>query len=299
MSDEKLVSVIIPTYNRANTISESIQSVLAQTYRNLEILVIDDGSTDNTCEVVKSIRDSRVRYERQDNAGACSARNAGINLASGDYIAFQDSDDLWESDKLMRQVLALDSTGADVCICKMLSVNMLSGAANVVSPRQDGISLEALLKGNFISTQMVVARAECFNEVRFDERLKRLQDWDLGIQLIKRYVFTYVPEVLVTQRILKDSITSKDELLIPACKYIHTKYQCEYSEHAKSDAVFLAWLGELYKDTGSINALHSEQCFRASLKRSVRPEVLAKYISIAVSNRVSSLVRRSSVQRGR
>lgn len=95
------VSVVIPTYNRAHLVGRAIQSVLNQTYQDFEIIVVDDGSTDNTEEVVKSFNDPRIRYIRHDqNRGGSAARNTGIKMARGEYIAFQDSDDEWLPEKL-------------------------------------------------------------------------------------------------------------------------------------------------------------------------------------------------------
>ncbi len=85
-----LVSVIIPAYNRASTVQKAVESVLAQSYDHLEVLLIDDGSTDETAAVVQSIQDPRLRYIYQQNAGACAARNHGVSLAKGEYIAFHD-----------------------------------------------------------------------------------------------------------------------------------------------------------------------------------------------------------------
>lgn len=102
------VSVVLPTYNRAHLLSESIGSVLAQGYSDFEILVVDDGSTDNTREVVAGIDDKRIRYvELTPNRGQASARNVGIKEAKADLIAFQDSDDIWMPEKLGMQVSAL------------------------------------------------------------------------------------------------------------------------------------------------------------------------------------------------
>lgn len=100
---DELISVIIPTYNRAGLLERSVQSVLSQTYTNLELLIIDDCSKDNTGEIVKSLSDKRIRYYRNDhNMGPAASRNRGALLAKGSLIAYQDSDDEWLPDKLMR-----------------------------------------------------------------------------------------------------------------------------------------------------------------------------------------------------
>ena len=105
MQNKPLVSVIIPTYNRGRLILDSINSVLNQTYKNIELIVVDDCSTDNTEEILKSINDSRIKYVKlEKNSGACIARNKGIELSTGEFIAFNDSDDLWITTKLEKQL---------------------------------------------------------------------------------------------------------------------------------------------------------------------------------------------------
>jgi glycosyltransferase involved in cell wall biosynthesis len=107
-ADQTFVSVILPTFNRADTLSRSIGSVLEQQHKNLELIVVDDGSTDRTRELVADIRDPRIRYIRHDrNRGQSAARNMGISIARAELIAFQDSDDRWAQEKLARQLPVL------------------------------------------------------------------------------------------------------------------------------------------------------------------------------------------------
>ena len=119
-----MISVVIPSYNRENTISNSIESVLKQTYSDIEVIVVDDGSTDKTEDIVKGIGDNRIRYIKlEKNSGACVARNIGIMNANGSYIAFQDSDDIWHPDKLEKQYQAIKKYNADLVFCKMIKIS--------------------------------------------------------------------------------------------------------------------------------------------------------------------------------
>ncbi len=97
--ENPLISVIIPTYNRANFLGEAIESVLSQTYKNLEVIIIDDGSTDDTRQLIEKYTDKRIIYLYQEHGGTSAARNKGIQEAKGEYIAFLDSDDIWLSPK--------------------------------------------------------------------------------------------------------------------------------------------------------------------------------------------------------
>lgn len=115
-SGRELVSVIIPTYNRAQTIERSVQSALNQTYPEIEVIVVDDGSTDGTSEVLAGLQ-GPVRSVRQPNAGPSAARNRGVAEARGSIIAFLDSDDVWLPDKLALQMQVLESGGAEMCCC--------------------------------------------------------------------------------------------------------------------------------------------------------------------------------------
>ena len=112
------VSVVIPTYNRAELINRAIESVLQQTYSDVEIIVVDDASEDETESAVKKIKSDKLRYIRlKQNGGACKTRNMGIRAAKGNYVAFLDSDDMWKTDKLEKQMAFLREKKAEVVAC--------------------------------------------------------------------------------------------------------------------------------------------------------------------------------------
>lgn len=113
--EDALVSVIMPVYNRVDTIKRAVDSVLSQTYSNIELIVVDDGSTDNTLSMIQSYADDRIRILCQEHSGANKARNYGIANAKGDYIAFQDSDDEWSLNKLEIQMAFMETNGYLAC----------------------------------------------------------------------------------------------------------------------------------------------------------------------------------------
>ncbi|WP_137652106.1 glycosyltransferase family 2 protein, partial [Bifidobacterium moukalabense] len=202
------VSVVIPTFNRADTIGDSIKSVLEQTFKDFEVVVVDDGSTDNTESIIASLGDSRIKYVMQDNAGACAARNNGIRHAHGEYIAFQDSDDHWMPRKLEKQLQNINLYNSKIDICKMHSVGL---PEDEYEPCRQAIkanfSYEYLLGRNFVSTQMILARHELFEDNLFDVKIPRFQDWDLMLRLLRDHKLSYTDEVLVERYISADSIS--------------------------------------------------------------------------------------------
>ncbi|MCL1950191.1 MAG: glycosyltransferase [Turicibacter sp.] len=225
-----MISVIIPTYNRAQTIVRSIESVLAQTYQDFEVLVVDDASTDNTEEVVAGIEDERVKYFRlPKNGGAPVARNFGIQQAAYEYIAFQDSDDEWFPQKLELQLAELLEQGADLIGCCF----MLHFTQDDVRPiPREEIANEdipsILVFDNFISTQTILAKKEALLEENFDEGLLRLQDWDLVIRISQRFKVVFLNEVLVDVYRQENSI-SETTNFYEAVQRLWEKYYCLFS----------------------------------------------------------------------
>lgn len=218
-----MVSVIIPTYNREKTIEKSIRSVLDQTYSEVEVIVVDDHSSDNTEEVIRSIDDKRLRYVRLGkNAGACVARNKGLEYARGEYIAFHDSDDAWFPQKLEKQMAIFAKTETDVVVCKM---NFHDAYGNKLIPAH---LQEGYLKSSDnlfgIGTQTIVAKREVFETNRFDEAFPRFQDLELLYRLGKKYTIYCVDEGLVDYAVGADSISSNPEKVYIACQLLLNKH---------------------------------------------------------------------------
>jgi glycosyltransferase involved in cell wall biosynthesis len=198
------VSVIIPTYNRAATIERAIRSVLGQTYVDFELLVVDDGSTDNTGTVIEAIGDPRVRLMRLPvNSGPAVARNAGIGAARGTLIAFLDSDDVWLPLKLERQIAAMNRAGPSaLASCTGFAIrrarSRISNRAAIRFPTRASGRFESILNGCMLSpgTTLVVHR-DAFGKIGLlDSNLRRLEDWDWLLRYLEHYELEPVAEVL-------------------------------------------------------------------------------------------------------
>lgn len=181
-----LVSVVIPVYNSAYTIVDCIDSVKGQTYKNIEIIVVDDGSTDSTMEKVRAIASEcnlqKIVIIEQKNSGPSSARNRGIEVAEGNYIAFLDSDDMWYPDKIARQMEILLNNNSAVLVGCLYSI----GDKEVFSDFSFGVekkSLFQLLLKNCFITSTVMCRREILLCYRFNESQKYSEDYRLWLQL--------------------------------------------------------------------------------------------------------------------
>lgn len=199
----KLISVILPTYNRADMLMKSVNSVLEQTYTDLELIIVDDASTDDTEELVRTIKDGRVRYVRLDkNHGAGGARNEGVRLAKGEMIAFEDSDDVWHKDKLMKQMEYRNDHPQFPMIYTAYNKYLPDGIYRV--PKDDirgeleGELMYWLLQRNTIGAPTVLMEKEKFVELGgFDTAFRALEDWEFAIRFSKFYKIGCLNEVLV------------------------------------------------------------------------------------------------------
>jgi glycosyltransferase involved in cell wall biosynthesis len=209
--DKPLVSVVLPVYNRGRRVGEAIRSVLDQTFREFELIVVDDASTDETLQVVREIEDDRLRIiALEQQAGAPGARNAGLKEARGKWVAFQDSDDLWMPDKLAKQVARLEGNPQAVgCYTSYWRVgDGIREQLPRCEPGIDGDVLARLLRGNFITTQTFMVRRSLAIELEgFDTELSPLEDWEFAIRVAARGPISWVREPLVEYRLQADSIT--------------------------------------------------------------------------------------------
>lgn len=246
-----MISVIIPSYNRGQIIIKSIESVLKQTYKDFELIIVDDGSIDNTKEVILAIPDKRIKYIKQTpNQGACVARNRGIAEARGEYIAFQDSDDIWVRDKLEKQLKFIQSKKADMAYCGMIRCfdKKQTYFPNDQKPTEK-LTLESLLKKNKISTQNIIIKTSVARSIMFDPSFKRLQDWDFTTRvLLNGYKVEYQAEALVRAQVQKDSITSRVKT-VEAYEHFLAKYSNEYEKFPKSKAGVYYTIGTLVQKT--------------------------------------------------
>lgn len=199
------VSVIMPAFNCEKHIAQTIESVLSQTYRDFELIVVDDGSTDNTKEVVKDyLRDKRIKYIYQNNRGISAARNKGFAKSYGEYIAFLDSDDLWYSNKLEEQVRLLDMN-QDIGLTNC-SVNYVDENSNVIGKEEckviDDVT-DLLFKGNLVtgSASAVMLRRICLEKVGlFDIDLFISADVDMWIRNLLHFKMSHMNRILAALR---------------------------------------------------------------------------------------------------
>ncbi len=197
-----MVSVIIPTYNRAHLVGRAIQSVLDQAYQDLEVLVVNDGFADNTEEVVGSFNDSRIHYIHHDeNRGCSAARNTGIAVARGEYLAFLDSDDEWLPETLQRPLGILQNADENVGL-------VYSGFVYVY-PNGKVKRHKEVLNGVSVGwTSRWLVKRKVFQEVgRFDETMPALEDAEVSIRICQKYAALYEPSIMMRYYVTKNSVS--------------------------------------------------------------------------------------------
>lgn len=208
-----LASVIIPVFNGEKTISETLESVLNQTCKNLEVIVVDDGSTDGTVNIVKRFKDPRIRIKSFPNKGLAASRNRGARRAKGDFISFVDADDVWTPEKLSEQIAALEN---DLEAAVVYSWNDFVDESSEfirhgIHLTYHGNIYPKLLARNFIENgSNILVRRRVFDEVGyFDESLTHIEDWDFYFRLAAAYKFVCAPKVHVLYRVSQNSMSTQ------------------------------------------------------------------------------------------
>lgn len=235
-----LVSVIIPTYNGARFIKETIQSALDQTYPNSEIIVIDDGSTDNTPDIIKSIHDQRMIFIRQENAGVASARNHAIRISKGDYIAFLDHDDLWLPVKLEKQIplFERDAT-AGLVICDTIFFNKNGDVKRLYAKKKPPVGniFRSLLTNYFISLETAILRRSALDSLDewFDERLSMIEEVELFARIAYKWNVAYADEPLAKWRMHDASYTFRRRERFPKERKLMLKKFCSIFDNFEKE----------------------------------------------------------------
>ena len=241
-----LISIVIPTFNRAHLILDALETCVLQSYRPLEILVVDDGSTDRTIEFVQdwyersSLKDVTLKIEKQENKGGNVARNNGIKNALGEFIAFLDSDDLWDTSKLEKQFELInhrDTIGGVYCGLRQVELESGKIISNEKRTYSEGFILDKLLvKDVTAPTSAYIIRKKVFDEVGFfDESLQARQDWDMWIRISEKYEIMAVHENLMDLRHHEGPRTaSNPQKEINAYKAIRKKYNHLLIKQTKS-----------------------------------------------------------------
>jgi glycosyltransferase involved in cell wall biosynthesis len=213
------ISVIIPTYNRAHLLPRAIKSVLAQSFKDFELIIVDDASTDNSHEIVKNFKekDKRIKYlkHNKNSGGPPKPKNTGIKISKGKYIAFLDSDDEWFSNKLEKQITLYKknkNNNVGLVGCGVISINERTKEKRKIEPpTQIEVKSPKILENTIAhSCSSVIIKKTIFENIGlFDENIKVLDDRDLYIRILEKYKFLFTQEPLFHYYIHNDNVTNK------------------------------------------------------------------------------------------
>jgi len=266
-----LVSVIIPCYNGEKFIGEAIESVLNQTYKNWELIIVDDGSTDGSKAVIKPfLKDPRIKLvEHEQNRGIPAARNTGIKVSSGKYIALLDVDDRWDPNKLELQIGLFLEKGKDVGLV-FSNIKVINSKGEVIKKKRKGIklhtskmkNLEHLFFNNFIPSVTAVFQRNCIEKVGlFDEKiLWGGDDHDFWLRIASKFNFAYLNKVLAIRREHSANFSQTERMIKGEMKLVDKvvkKYPFLKKFELQKRALLTYNLGRYKHLTGSFNEARS------------------------------------------
>lgn len=231
---DPLVTVITPTFNRARYLADAVESILAQTYPNFELLVVDDGSTDGTGELMRRYTaDERVRYLYQENQGQSAARRRALSMARGDYVGFLDSDNVAVPDRLEFCIRRLEENHAYAVVYG--DVIKIDEAGNEISrknmKRYSGRITPYLLQDNCVSMNTALARRSCFTDPGLFSHARRVaDDYEMWLRIAARNQFLYVNRYLARYRVMGDQISSDKDARFDANEAIIRDFLRDYRD---------------------------------------------------------------------
>lgn len=285
------VSVIIPTYNRANLLPRAIKSVLNQTFKDFELIIIDDGSTDNTKQIVEDFqkRESKIKYVWQENSGGpANSVNSGLKIARGEYVALLENDDEWLPEKLEKQLEVFQCSkkkNLGFVGCNVLIINERAKTVEKEDlPSYDNnVFLKKLLAGKFFfNLSMLIFKRENLNKIGFfDKDLKLAADQDICLRMAKRYNFDFVPIPLVKVYIHGENVSRTSSYHHQLIEWLHMteKHQDLYKKYPKIYSYRMKHLGTLYALLGDCKL--GRHFFISSI--TIYPLNLKSYLNFLIS----------------
>lgn len=268
-TNQPLVSVVIATYNMGQYIDQAVDSILAQTWKNLEVIVVDDGSTDHTAQVMARYdADSRVRYTKTPNQGQPKAKNRGIQTTSGDYIAFCDADDLWEANKLEVQMPLFANPNVGVVYSEVSNIDEHNHRYinNPSEVRHSGKVTNQMLIENFVPFGTAVIRRSCIEKNGiFDEDFRMGIDWDLWLRYSLDWEFAYTPERTYIYRVWSGQMSTNYRGRYEFATRILNKFISTYGDKLEPKYIKKAW-ADMHIRQGVIYA-RNEKLFLMPLRK--------------------------------
>lgn len=268
MTEQPLVSVVIATYNMGQYLPEAVDSVLAQTWKNLELIVVDDGSEDDTEKRMEAYsKNSRVRYIKTKNQGQPKAKNRGLEEAQGQFIAFCDADDFWAPNKLNYQLPYFSDPNVGVVYSEVSYIDESGNLIQKPQPysRHSGDVTEYLILKNFVPFGTAVIRRQCLdNNGKFDEKLPMGIDWDLWLRYSIDWEFKYIKERTYTYRIWPGQMSKNYRGRYENAFNILEKFLGTYPKKVPRKLVSRAW-ADMYVSRGMAIAV-AENTFVEPLK---------------------------------
>ncbi len=292
------ITVIIPTYNRERFLSRTVTSVLNQSFSDFELVVVDDGSTDNTKKIIEGFqkKDSRIKYIWQKNSGGpARPKNEGIKKAKGKYIAFLDSDDEWFPEKLEKQLsLITETKNVGIVRCNFWEISNGKKKKINIAKKTENYFSKILEKCFIRSSSSVMVPSYVIKKIGFfDESFRLADDWDMWIRILKRYNFDFVEEPLFNYYVHSQNISGDINSVLSVKDNINIikKYKKYYSINKTAKSSVLRYIGTYYLIRNSRS--NAKKYFLRAVKAA--PFYYRNYINLAIfflGNKIYKIVRR-------